>query len=56
MYLILHIENQVCIKHKKIHTFYHYYNFTLEGAIDKKKMQNSVFQEPELIYIMSSLL
>jgi hypothetical protein len=38
-----HLENQVCIKHKKIHTFCNYYNFTLEAAIEKKKLQDSFF-------------
>lgn len=38
-----YIENQMCIKHKKIHTFCNYYNFTLEAAVDKKKLQDSLF-------------
>jgi hypothetical protein len=28
-----YLENQMCIKHKKIHTFCNYYNFTLEAAV-----------------------
>jgi hypothetical protein len=46
----------MCIKHKKIHTFCNYYNFTLEGAIEKKKLQDAFFPESELVYIMGSLL
>lgn len=38
-----YIENQMCIKHKKIHTFCNYYNFTLEAAVEKKKLQDSLF-------------
>ena len=46
----------MCIKHKKIHTFCNYYNFTLESAIEKKKLQDSLFPETELVYIMGCLL
>lgn len=31
------LENHLCIKDKKVHTFSNYYNFTLKQAIDKKK-------------------
>lgn len=43
------------IKDSKAHTYFNYYNFTFEQAIDKKK-QNSRFNEAELTYIMSCLL
>ena len=33
MYPVRYTETQVCIKHKKMHTFCNYYNFTLERAI-----------------------
>jgi hypothetical protein len=38
------------IKDSKAHTYFNYYNFTFEQAIDKKK-QNSRFNEAELTYI-----
>jgi hypothetical protein len=47
---------QVCIKHKRIHTFCSYYNFTLEEAVEKKKLQDSYFPESELVYIMGCLM
>ena len=46
----------MCIKHKSLHTFCHYYNFTLEGAIEKKKMMDRGFSESELVYILGCLL
>jgi hypothetical protein len=46
----------MCIKHKKIHTFCNYYNFTLEAAVEKKKLQDAFFPETELVYIMGALL
>lgn len=33
----------MCIKHKKVHTFCNYYNFTLAGAVEKKKLQEGHF-------------
>jgi hypothetical protein len=38
-----HLEVQLCIKHRRVHTFYSYFNFTLEGAIEKKKLQDTYF-------------
>lgn len=55
-YFFVHAETQLCIKHKRLHTFCHYYNFTLEGAVERKKIMDSSFPESELIYIMGCLL
>lgn len=46
----------MCIKDKKTHTFCNYYNFNLVEAIKKKKQQQSIFTESELLYIMGCLL
>lgn len=46
----------MCIKDKKTHTFCNYYNFNLCEAIKKKKQQQSIFTESELLYIMGCLV
>ena len=46
----------MCIKDTKVHTYCNYYNFTLQQAIDKKKVRDSRFSEQELSYIMFCLL
>jgi hypothetical protein len=50
------VENHMCIKDTKVHTYCNYYNFTLKQAADKKKVRDSRFNEAELAYIMSCLL
>ncbi len=49
------VETHMCIKDKKTHTFCNYYNFNLAEAIKKKKQQQSIFTESELVYIMCCL-
>ena len=35
----------MCIKDTKIHTYANYYNFTLQKAIEAKKMREGKFKE-----------
>ena len=44
------------MRHRVVHVFSSYYNFTLESAIDKKKLQRAFFSENELVYVMGCLL
>lgn len=53
---MIKLEAHMCIKDTKVHTYCNYYNFTLRQGIEKKKMRDSRFSEPELTYIMSCLL
>ena len=39
MYPHFNIENHMCIKDTKVHTYCNFYNFTLKQAIDKKKIK-----------------
>lgn len=56
MYQLFNLENHMCIKDTKVHTYCNYYNFTLKQAIDKKKVRDSRFNEQDLSYIMWCLL
>jgi serine/threonine protein kinase len=46
----------MCIKDTKIQTYANYYNFTLQQAIEKKKMKEGKFTESELAFVLSCLL
>ena len=50
------IENHMCIKDTKVHTFANYYNFTLQQAIETKKMREGRFTEAELVFVLWCLV
>ena len=44
------------MKHEMLTAYVNYYNFTLERAIEKKKVTKHSFSEGDLIYVTKSLV